>query len=55
MTDYAGILKPDCIYHIYNRANGSEKLFILPENYNFFSGKIQTAHSSLLQLLFVIV
>ncbi len=29
-------LEPDCIYHIYNRANGNEKIFLSDENYKFF-------------------
>lgn len=29
-------LEPDCFYHIYNRANGSEKIFLTSENYTFF-------------------
>lgn len=29
-------LKPDSFYHIYNRANGNEKLFAIKENYRFF-------------------
>ena len=30
------ILLPDCMYHIYNRANGFENLFYQDENYRFF-------------------
>ena len=33
------VLKPDVFYHLYNRANGSEKLFITDENYLFFLRK----------------
>jgi len=29
-------LRPDAFYHIYNRANGKERLFVNPGNYNFF-------------------
>lgn len=29
-------LEPDKFYHIYNRANGNEKLFVSNENYRFF-------------------
>lgn len=36
MQDKKAILEPDCTYHIYNRANGSERLFISDENYRFF-------------------
>lgn len=33
------ILESDCLYHIYNRANGNEKLFLLNDNYEFFLKK----------------
>lgn len=33
------LLIPDATYHIYNRANGSEILFITDENYRFFLQK----------------
>lgn len=33
------ILSPESIYHIYNRANGSEKMFLSDENYRFFIQK----------------
>jgi putative transposase len=29
-------LHADCMYHIYNRANGNEKMFLSTGNYNFF-------------------
>lgn len=29
-------LEPDTFYHIYNRANGSEKVFLSDDNYSFF-------------------
>jgi putative transposase len=29
-------LQPDCFYHVYNRANGKEKLFVCNQNYHFF-------------------
>ncbi len=29
-------LEPDCYYHIYNRANGQERIFLSDENYRFF-------------------
>lgn len=35
-------LTPDAFYHIYNRANGSEQLFISDENYLFFLRKYKT-------------
>lgn len=36
MHDKRAKLEPDCTYHIFTRANGSEKLFITKENYRFF-------------------
>ncbi|MCL4857385.1 MAG: transposase [Flavobacteriales bacterium] len=33
------LLETKCYYHIYNRANGSEKLFLNEENYLFFLQK----------------
>lgn len=39
MNDYKAILTPDKTYHVYNRANGNEKLFNTPENYKFFIEK----------------
>lgn len=32
-------LLPDCVYHIYNHANGSENLFRNEENYHYFLSK----------------
>ena len=32
---------PDSFYHIYNRANGSDRLFISEDNYYYFLKKIQ--------------
>jgi len=32
-------IEPDCFYHIYNRANGSERMFLSDENYRFFLRK----------------
>ncbi|MDI9341937.1 MAG: transposase [Sediminibacterium sp.] len=34
-------LMPDGIYHVYNRANGNEPLFVSEENYVFFIRKYQ--------------
>ena len=39
MENKLEVLQPDAFYHIYNRANGSEKLFITDENYVFFLRK----------------
>lgn len=36
MQNKQAILQPDGIYHIYNRANGSERLFVCDENYRYF-------------------
>ena len=36
MKDKTGLLVPGSFYHIYNRANGSEKLFLSDENYRYF-------------------
>ncbi len=39
MQDYKAILEPNSYYHIYNRANGSEKLFLNEANYLYFLQK----------------
>jgi putative transposase len=39
MRDKYPELEPDCFYHIYNRANGSERLFLSDDNYRFFLKK----------------
>jgi putative transposase len=39
MQDYKAILEPQNTYHIYNRANGSEKLFLSDDNYRYFLKK----------------
>ena len=39
MQNKAEILAPDSYYHIYNRANGSEQLFLNDGNYRFFLQK----------------
>ena len=36
------LLVPEQFYHLYNRAVGSEKLFLNEENYRFFLSKINT-------------
>jgi len=36
MQDFKAVLEPDNYYHIYNRANGREKLFVNDDNYKFF-------------------
>ena len=36
MKNYRSILEPNGYYHVYNRANGSEKLFIKETNYHYF-------------------
>ncbi len=39
MQDYKSILEPNGTYHIYNRANGNERLFVNENNYKFFLEK----------------
>src|SRR5690554_3535460 len=39
MIDKYSEFKPDCFYHVYNRANGSEKIFLTNKNYVFFLKK----------------
>lgn len=39
MQNKIEILQPDTFYHIYNRANGNENIFITNENYSFFLKK----------------
>jgi len=36
MIDKKAKLEPDCTYHIYNRANGNERLLLSEENYRYF-------------------
>lgn len=36
MQNNIAALQPDAMYHIYNRANGSELLFVSDENYRYF-------------------
>ena len=36
MQNYKEILETDSFYHIYNRANGNEKLFVNNGNYDYF-------------------
>jgi putative transposase len=39
VATYHGPINPDTFYHIYSRANGQEKLFIIEDNYRFFLEK----------------
>ncbi|MEX1192409.1 MAG: hypothetical protein WEA99_10590 [Brumimicrobium sp.] len=41
MNNFKSTLKPDGIYHVYNRAHGSEKLFLKDTNYRFFLEKFK--------------
>lgn len=41
MQNMQAILEPDGMYHIYNRANGSERLFASDENYRYFLQQYQ--------------
>jgi REP element-mobilizing transposase RayT len=40
--NYKSTLKPDGVYHVYNRAHGSEKLFLKDTNYQFFLQKFKS-------------
>ena len=35
-------MKPQEIYHVYNRGNNRQPIFLEPENYNYFLRKVQT-------------
>ncbi len=39
MTNYYPSLEPGVCYHIYNRGNNRENIFIKPENYRYFLNK----------------
>ena len=39
MSQHTAILQPGCFYHIYNRANGNEKLFYTTKNFVYFLQK----------------
>jgi putative transposase len=41
MKNKLEILEPENTYHIFNRANGGEKLFLSDENYRYFLQKYQ--------------
>ncbi len=41
MPNKTEILTPDSTYHLYNRANGSESLFLSAENYRYFLQQYQ--------------
>lgn len=41
MQDKQAILEADNMYHVYNRANGSERMFVSDENYRFFLQQYQ--------------
>ncbi|MAX79395.1 MAG: hypothetical protein CL843_04365 [Crocinitomicaceae bacterium] len=45
-------LEPEGMYHIYNRANGHEQLFLHAENYRFFLEKYQHYISPIAQTRF---
>jgi len=47
MQDYKAILEPDSYYHIYNRANGKDKLFLTDANYRYFLQKYNFYISSI--------
>ncbi len=39
MDDKTAILIPETTYHVYNRANGNEQLFVKEENFSYFLEK----------------
>lgn len=41
MKDKYEILVPESTYHVYNRANGNEKLFLSADNYRYFLKKYE--------------
>ena len=41
MENKYAFFEPDGIYHVYNRANGDEKIFLSNENYSFFLRKYE--------------
>ena len=41
MQNKTAILEPGSVYHVYNRANGQEQLFVSEENYRYFLQKYQ--------------
>jgi REP element-mobilizing transposase RayT len=41
MQNKLAILIPEGTYHVYNRANGSERIFLTEENYRFFMEKFK--------------
>ena len=41
MSKYKATLKPENMYHVYNRAHGKEQLFIEEMNYHFFLKKFK--------------
>ena len=41
MQNTTQILFPEATYHVYNRANGNERLFLRAENYRYFLQKYQ--------------
>ena len=41
MKNKLEIFEEEGLYHVYNRANGNEKLFLLDHNYRFFLKKYE--------------
>jgi REP element-mobilizing transposase RayT len=41
MKEYRAMLRPKNTYHVYNRANGGEKLFLKETNYRYFLRKFK--------------
>jgi putative transposase len=36
MRNYLCPLEPECTHHIYNHANGDDRIFFEPKHYSFF-------------------
>lgn len=45
MENKNATLKPDSFYHSYNRANGSELVFVRDDKYPFFLDKLKWYNS----------
>lgn len=41
MSKYHCLLEPEKVYHVYTRAVGREKLFVIEDNYQFFLSRFQ--------------
>ncbi len=50
MNEYHQPLLPECVYHLFSRAVGNEKLFLTDDNYSFFLQKLKLHTTSVCQL-----